>query len=138
MGIELEDKRVFGVFGEPVVDGKDAEVVAGEPEAEIGVVLLERLDRLETPVCVVGELVEGKLFQPDVARVSAGTGWRLFAAVVLEHLADGVGEKLRAGAGAGGAEEVEREDVDGGFHVTVVDSLRESDRPEAFEALTCR
>jgi hypothetical protein len=58
-----------------------------------------------------------------VVGVGAGARGDGLAAVVGEDLAQLVGEQLRAGPRAGGAEQIEREADGGGFHQAVSGQL---------------
>ena len=91
-------------------------MVAGEPEQEVAAAqrLPHRLPAALAPAGVVGQRLEGELAQPQPVGVGGGARRHRLAAVVGQHFAQLVGEQRRAGAGAGAAEQVEREDDGGG------------------------
>src|SRR5207248_961589 len=108
--------------GEFIVDGQDAEMIAGDPQQELAVAenLANDLAGARAPVLVSRQRVEGERAQAYLVRVTAGAGRHLFAAIVGEYFSEGVGEQLGAAATTGATEEVEREEASRSFHGSAI------------------
>ena len=92
-------------------------MIAGEPQKKIFAEGFPyRCPGFFLPVVIRGQIFEGKLFQSDFSGVRPRAGRRLFAAIVLEDLAQGVGQEQDALSGAGASKQIEREEERGGFH----------------------
>src|SRR5580765_2974579 len=117
MSVELNDEGIFSILGQLIVNRQNAEMIAGDPKQSLGFAphLADRLPRFTAPIVIRSQLVEGKLLEPDLILISASASCNLFAPIVLQHLAQRVGEKLCARRGAAPAKKIERKDDDLGF-----------------------
>src|SRR5207248_9243763 len=95
--------------GQVVAAEADAEVAG--PEQPAG-----ELPAAGAPVADLLDRPEGLLADLELAAQAVGAARPGLLGRVVDDLADGVAEQLRPGPGPGAAEEVEREDDDGGSH----------------------
>src|SRR5688500_623122 len=126
MAVKLNDKGAWwdgevSIPGKLLVDRQRPQVVAGDPEQKVAAHpgLATGGPGDAGPGGIVRHLVEGERLKALRVRVAACPCRQPFVFVVGQHLLEGVGEQEGARPRAAAAEQVERKEQGGGFHVGV-------------------
>src|SRR5208283_3683311 len=118
VSVELDDEGVPSGSAKLLVNGKDTQMVARDPEEKILVAkdAFHEAPAALPPAPIGCQRLEVQASYPDLAAIGAGSRRRALATIVGEDLSERVGEEIGTPSGAGTTKEIERKEYGAGVH----------------------